>query len=432
MNKINSYDVYFPPSQYWLNNSNTNIDEFIKKLNNLKIIDSLYIHFPFCPIKCHLCPYIKLDNKYIEECSKLIIKEIDNYSKIINNKVKLKSILFGGGTPNFAKLDYFKKLVKIICEKFDCIDIKQVAIEIRLGIEYKQYIDVLLEYFKASKVHISIGLQSSQEDMIKYYRKAEGNTNGLFYTLEDAIDLIYYCKNKGINQFNIDYMIKDITNFNNEKKNIKYLVNKHKVNKITLYPLFTKFMERENKIGRITWNEKEIINLRKSIYKFLKSFKFKAAIWPNYFVKNSLVNYESLVQFKGSNLLAIGPSARGNLIIDNSIYMYENSKDFSDYKKNITTQEISANKIYNYPKELNNQLSIELRGIFINWRKGIKKSVFDFILSSLNKPDKLKFEQIIKNNFIKKDDKYFFKDKSFYLMEVVFWDMWDILKKLFK
>ena len=62
------------------------------------MVDSIYIHIPFCNKKCSYCDFYILTNmqNQYEKYTEYLIKEISMYDK----DIVYDSIYFGGGTPS--------------------------------------------------------------------------------------------------------------------------------------------------------------------------------------------------------------------------------------------------------------------------------------------------------------------------------------------
>ncbi len=433
--RINNYDVYFPPAEYWLNKKGINLTEFSSIVKNSKIdaIDSVYIHFPFCPVACKFCPYIKLNNQYMADVSSLMLKEIDCYAKLIK-KVKINSLLFGGGTPNFMPIGFMDSILNKLKSNLDISGIKQVAIELRPGIEYKKHILTLLKYFSPKVIHISLGLQSAYSKKIKFCWRATAlkEAKPIYYTRKDVENMITFCHKNGIVDINVDFMLGNYQDLKNEEKCIRILIKKFKVNKITLYPLFAKFMERRDPTKKVKqWGFNEMKNIRREGNRFLAEFNLKPAIWPNYFVKKGLLpNLESLTQFKGTTLIAIGPSARGNIRTKNSFIFYQNAKDYEFYKNKLSKDLLPVEVVYRYPKQVNEEISDEIRLLFIDKNKGLKKETIKRLIE-LSGPKRRLFEKLISTYFDKKENTYFVNEKGFYFIECIYWAIWDLVKEGF-
>lgn len=63
---------------------------------------SLYIHWPFCPYKCHFCPFVAIasHDQFMERYHNALKKEIDSFLQQSSVNMPIKTIYFGGGTPS--------------------------------------------------------------------------------------------------------------------------------------------------------------------------------------------------------------------------------------------------------------------------------------------------------------------------------------------
>lgn len=125
----------------------------------------LYIHIPFCKSKCCYCDFVSFAGKenivgsYIDA----VIKEIDY---IDLTKYNIETVYIGGGTPSILDSKYIKKIldkIKPYTEKE-----AEITIEINPGTANKQK---LQEYKNIGVNRISIGLQSTDNTLLKQIRK---------------------------------------------------------------------------------------------------------------------------------------------------------------------------------------------------------------------------------------------------------------------
>ncbi len=83
-------------------------------------MQSIYIHWPFCPYRCHFCPFVALagQDQFMKQYHEALKKEIFTYCHSRSDKFLLKTIFLGGGTPstypNDLLLDTFGKTEKYV------------------------------------------------------------------------------------------------------------------------------------------------------------------------------------------------------------------------------------------------------------------------------------------------------------------------------
>ena len=63
---------------------------------------SLYIHWPFCPYRCHYCPFVAMagQDNFMEQYHNALTNEINAYAQKLSNTPQIDTIYFGGGTPS--------------------------------------------------------------------------------------------------------------------------------------------------------------------------------------------------------------------------------------------------------------------------------------------------------------------------------------------
>ncbi|MCD4669649.1 MAG: radical SAM protein [Actinomycetia bacterium] len=153
----------------------------------------LYIHIPFCKKICSFCPYYKVlyDRDLMEKYIAGLFKEIKLVGALNENKAKITSVYFGGGSPALA-IDFLSEIMGRIRESF--------SIGGNIGIElHPRDIDKnLIKCLKSIGFDmISIGVQSFQEkclhalgrDSIDNIEKVRIAAEGGFKIID--IDLIF-------------------------------------------------------------------------------------------------------------------------------------------------------------------------------------------------------------------------------------------------
>ena len=156
----------------------------------------IYVHIPFCKRKCYYCDFISYDSK-IEEQERYInslLKEIEEKKVDFNRKVT--SIYIGGGTPSFIDSKWISQILNKIREKFILDDNIEITIEINPGTINESK---LLEYKQSGINRISIGLQTTKNDILKKI--------GRIHSYEDFLEGYELVKKVGFENTNIDLML---------------------------------------------------------------------------------------------------------------------------------------------------------------------------------------------------------------------------------
>lgn len=160
---------------------------------------SLYVHVPFCAVRCKFCEYVVLDHSdetiedhYVD----LLMKEIALYSKIVKDK-PIVGYDLGGGTPTKLSVKNLQKITDKLNETFNIQDDVIYSIETTPIIAAKEpeKIDAV---YKMGYKRISMGVQTVSENLLNQLGR-EGST----HIYEQAVANI---RQSGFEMFNIDLM----------------------------------------------------------------------------------------------------------------------------------------------------------------------------------------------------------------------------------
>lgn len=157
---------------------------------------SLYLHWPFCPYKCHFCPFVALasQNQHMQAYHKALVYEIESFGNSCIQKPALETIFMGGGTPSTYPdellLDTFATLKRLF--HFD--KQTEVSIELNPGTVRKEQLAI----WKAAGINrLSIGVQSLKDQILQKLNRHQkaadvyrllGLLDGVFENV--SIDLI--------------------------------------------------------------------------------------------------------------------------------------------------------------------------------------------------------------------------------------------------
>ncbi len=125
-------------------------------------LQHLYIHWPFCPYKCHFCDFVAMASheQFMTQYHHALIKELHQNESLMPRKPRLKTIYFGGGTPSTYPsellLDTFATLRKL----FDFDQTTEVTIEVNPGTVSPE---ILAVWSQVGINRLSIGVQSLKD-----------------------------------------------------------------------------------------------------------------------------------------------------------------------------------------------------------------------------------------------------------------------------
>ena len=128
----------------------------------------IYIHFPFCNVKCGYCDFYSIINRKesIPDFIKSIVKEIGLYFNSNNsNNLKFDTIFLGGGTPSLIEPHYIEKIFKALSNHIDFSIIKEITIEANPGEASKDYLN---GYKEIGINRVSFGFQSLDDKLLKF------------------------------------------------------------------------------------------------------------------------------------------------------------------------------------------------------------------------------------------------------------------------
>lgn len=166
----------------------------------------IYVHIPFCKQKCYYCDFKSYANKeeLIEKYIKWLkyeIKEVGEGNKLdyendLDDLVTVKTIYIGGGTPSYLDSKYIKEIVEEIRENFKLADKVEITIEVNPGTVNKTK---LLDYINSGINRISIGLQSTDNELLKRI--------GRIHKYEDFLQTYNMAREVGFKNINVDLML---------------------------------------------------------------------------------------------------------------------------------------------------------------------------------------------------------------------------------
>lgn len=144
---------------------------------------SLYIHWPFCPYRCHYCPFVALasHDPFMERYHNALVKEIKEFGKNYPQKLSLDTIYFGGGTPSTYPDHLLIDLFSQLKEHFIFDEKTEVTLEVNPGTVRPEQLSL---WKKLGINRISIGIQSLNDTVLKKLNRLQKASD--VYSLLDA------------------------------------------------------------------------------------------------------------------------------------------------------------------------------------------------------------------------------------------------------
>ena len=246
----------------------------------------VYIHIPFCISKCFYCDFASFAKKedLIEQYVFALCNEILKNAEILS-QYKITTIYIGGGTPSYIDEKYIKQMLDTLMLFINKEELKEVTIELNPNSVTREK---LLTYKEAGVNRLSIGLQSTYDDILKKI--------GRVHKIEDFENTLNLANEVGFNNISLDliYPLPDL-NLERFKASVDYVLSlkDNNIKHISIYNLEvhenTKlaFLLNEGYVTLVDEDEEY------EMYKYLKD-TFEKNGYHRYEISNySLTGYES-------------------------------------------------------------------------------------------------------------------------------------------
>lgn len=188
----------------------------------------IYVHIPFCKQKCYYCDFISYANKanLADKYVCALEKEIEHSKEHFKEDATIKTIYIGGGTPSYIDSKHIIRLLDKIKNEFNVDKKAEITIEVNPGTVNK---DKLQDYFNAGINRVSIGLQTTNDKILKDI--------GRIHNYNEFLKCYNLAKEVGFENINVD-LIFALPNqtLDNVKEDVENIL-KLKVNHISLYSL---------------------------------------------------------------------------------------------------------------------------------------------------------------------------------------------------
>lgn len=188
----------------------------------------IYIHIPFCKRKCFYCDFCSFEcNRNIhKEYVKALINEIRAFNVDLKERVIVKTLYIGGGTPSFIDAEYIQQIVDELRKKYDFDEFVEATIEVNPGTASFQKIKM---YKEIGFNRISIGLQSTNDKLLSLVGRIHS-----YNEFEITYDIV---REVGFKNINVDLMIGLPTQTIEDVKDSLNKIIKKKPEHISVYSL---------------------------------------------------------------------------------------------------------------------------------------------------------------------------------------------------
>ncbi len=137
-----------------------------------------YLHTPFCPMRCSYCHWITIQgakDDAVDTYIDYLEKEMAIYfSRLGRDRVPVRSVLWGGGTPTYPKARQMERMLKLYRRYHDLSACDQFSVESDPGSLCGQE---GLDRLRVMKDHgvdrISLGAQALYDDILRHMRRKQ-------------------------------------------------------------------------------------------------------------------------------------------------------------------------------------------------------------------------------------------------------------------
>ncbi|MEP2026753.1 MAG: radical SAM family heme chaperone HemW [Reichenbachiella sp.] len=169
----------------------------------------IYIHIPFCKQACHYCDFhfsTNLNTK--SDLIDAILKEIELQRNYLEGEI-IETIYFGGGTPSLLSHKELTSILNLIHKNYSTDSSPEITLEANPD---DLSVSKLRELKSAGINRLSIGIQSFNDDILRYFNRAH-NAEMASSAIQEAqslgfqnisIDLIFGAPDQSVEDLKID------------------------------------------------------------------------------------------------------------------------------------------------------------------------------------------------------------------------------------
>lgn len=143
-------------------------------------VTALYLHVPFCPSVCPYCDFHKMLRSEPLVARYLDRLEVEAAALAMRYRGPLETVYFGGGTPSHLRDHELERVFALLRTHWVDEHGRLGARETTLEADPRTFDAQRLEFFRSLGVtRLSIGLQSSQDEVLKFLGRVHSAEEGL-------------------------------------------------------------------------------------------------------------------------------------------------------------------------------------------------------------------------------------------------------------
>ncbi len=329
---------------------------------------ALYIHWPFCKIKCPYCDFnsYKRESNYQFHWLKAYLRALELWSSRLAKR-EIKSVFFGGGTPSLLDPDF----VAMVLKKIDSLWTINGDCEITIEANPNSVSESKFKLFKDIGINrVSVGVQTLNN-------KDLGNL-GRDHNKNQAIEAIEVINN-WFKNYNLDFIYgrqyQSASEWRDELSQILSLEAPH----LSLYQLtieentnFHKLFKRDLLKGMP--KQKIVSNMFDITRQLCKDGGYKQYETSNFAIKGFECKH-NISYWKYDDYIGVGPGAHGRVTMSGKRYATEEERNPDIWFKKTVSLNSSTPKI----TPIENRVMLEEK-LIMNLRisDNIPVSIFDY------------------------------------------------------
>lgn len=151
-------------------------------------VRSYYLHWPFCPYRCHFCPFIALagQDDFMQPYHEALRQEIIEYFGGLPEKPQVSTIFMGGGTPSTYPAPILLDTFGILRDVANIDQDAEISLEVNPG---TVNLDLLATWRQAGINRMSVGVQSLDDAVLARLNRHQ-KARDVFWLMEVAPDYI--------------------------------------------------------------------------------------------------------------------------------------------------------------------------------------------------------------------------------------------------
>ena len=329
---------------------------------------ALYIHWPFCKIKCPYCDFnsYKRENTNEYHWLKAYLRALELWSSRLAGK-KIKSIFFGGGTPSLLDPDF----VGLVLQKIDRLWSINGNCEITIEANPNSVSESKFKLFREIGINrVSIGVQAlNNKDLSNLGRDHNKNQ------AVEAIEVI----NTWFENYNLDFIYGRQHQSTNEWRDELLEILSLDAPHLSLYQLtieettnFHKLFKRNLLKGLPT--QKTVSDMFDITKQLCKDGGYKQYETSN-FARKGFKCKHNISYWKYNDYIGVGPGAHGRITMSGKKYATEEEKNPDIWFEKTVSLNSSTPKI----TPIENKVMLEEK-LIMNLRisRNIPVSIFDY------------------------------------------------------